>query len=65
MNEPDITINGVKLTQGQTMAIWVALQSYAQEMSKPNALGKDAAGRAIAKGYLRNITSINDIILKS
>jgi len=65
MNEPDITINGVKLTQGQTMTIWAALQSYAQEMSKPNALGRDATGRAIAKGYLRNIDSINDIVLKS
>jgi len=62
MNEPDITINGVKLTQGQAMTIRVALQTYAIDMSQPDALGSDATGRSIAKGYLRNISSINDII---
>jgi len=62
MNEPEIIINGVKLTMGQAMTVRVALQNYAQDMSQPNALGNDDAGRAIANGYLRYISSINDII---
>jgi hypothetical protein len=62
MNEPDITINGVKLTQGQAMTIRVALQNYAHDLKAPDALGGDVCGRAIASGYLKNISSINEII---
>ena len=33
-NEPNITINGVKLTQGQAMTMRVALESFAMNMQE-------------------------------
>ena len=64
MKEPLITINGVELTQGQAMTMRVALQHLALDMHEPSALGKDKVGRDIAKGYVRNVANINDIIAR-
>jgi hypothetical protein len=60
---PKYTVNGVELHQGLCMTIHVALQSYAEDMSKKNALGKDEVGESIRKGYLKCIAEINKIAL--
>ncbi len=65
MNEAEIIINGVKLSPGQAMTVRVALQSFATDMAQPDALGSDVTGRAIAAGYLRNISTINNAIAKT
>jgi hypothetical protein len=54
-------VNGVKLNMGQSMVIHTALQSYAMEMSKKNALGKDEIGENMRKGYLERIREIQKI----
>lgn len=52
MNESDITINGVQLTNAQAMALRVACTAYHQEMaSNPDALGDDEHGRRMVAAY--------------
>jgi len=64
MKFPKITINGVELTQGQALTIHAALQSYAGDMSKKNALGKDEYGEFMRQAYLDRISEINKIYIK-
>ena len=56
--EPLITINGQLCHEGEAMTLRVALEGLAGEMSKKNALGKDAMGESIREGYLRSVYSI-------
>lgn len=51
MSEPEITINGHRLTQAQAMAVRVAIVNYAMEMADPLALGDDDHGKAMTKAY--------------
>jgi len=60
---PEIVIGGVKLTQGQAMAVHVALQSYAARMCEKYALGNDEHGEFMRKAYLERIKEINKIYL--
>jgi hypothetical protein len=62
-NEPDITINGVRLSVGQAMALRVAATSYHVEMSQPNALGDDEVGVGIAKGYRERLSEVLDLMI--
>lgn len=41
MNEPEVTINGVKLNYAQSMCLRVALTSFHFSMAEPDALGTD------------------------
>jgi hypothetical protein len=50
-SEPNIVINGTTLSEPQSMAARVAVESYIMQMAKPGALGDDAAGEAVRKGY--------------
>jgi len=56
-HEPYITINGMRLTSGQSMAVRVAVESFASDLVT-NGLGDDQHGKDMVQGYLR---SINDI----
>lgn len=58
MNEPIITVNGIKLTEGQAMTVRVALMIYGLEL-QGNGLGEDETGKAICEGYLRCIKEIH------
>lgn len=62
MPEPQITINGVALTQAQAMAVRVAITSYHSEMCNPTALGEDATGRGITKGYHTRLSEVLSLI---
>lgn len=59
-----IIINGVTLTHGQAMTVHVALQSYAMEIQKENALGDDEHGKFMQQAYLSKIKEINSLLQK-
>ena len=62
MNEAEIFVNGVKLNEGASMTIRVALQSFAMYLHQTG-LGDDATGKAICAGYLKQIGIINGLIM--
>lgn len=61
--EPDITVDGVPLTNGQSMAVRVAITSYHNEMSGFGVLGEDSMGEAIRKGYKSRLDEVLGIML--
>lgn len=58
MTEADVTINGVPLTFGQSMALRVAANNFAMELQDPDALGDDEGGRSITKGYRERLAEV-------
>ena len=62
MSEPHVVINGIALTEGQAMALRVAVSSYLAELADRNALGDDEHGRAIAKAYRARLMEVSKII---
>lgn len=56
-DEPDITINGVKLTTAEAMTVRVALSSLMMNMVR-DGLGDDETGKAICDGYKRAMDGI-------
>jgi hypothetical protein len=58
MDEPIITVNRQLLTEGEAMAVRVALNSLISQMKEPNALGDDDHGKAMAEGYVRLADSV-------
>ena len=64
MSEPHIIINGIPLTEGQAMAVRVAVTSFRSEMQMPGALGNDEHGIAMAAGYSMALRSVQDIMLQ-
>jgi hypothetical protein len=65
MDEPEIIINSVYLTQAQAMTVRVALQSFAITLEGGEGLGEDETGKAIARGYLTAIGQVNEIMMRS
>lgn len=59
--EPEIIINGTKVTDGMAMTIRVAIESYAMDL-RSEGLGDDEHGKAMTKGYLDNIDYIRRLI---
>lgn len=57
-DEPNITINGCTLTQGEAMTVRVAIQNFAMSL-QADGLGEDELGRGICAGYLANINHLN------
>lgn len=60
--EPQITINGVELTNAQAMTVRVALEDFSMTLTHEG-LGDDDIGIAITNGYLNAIREIRKIIL--
>lgn len=61
--EPPIEIGGVRLSAGQAMAVRVAITSYMEQMSEPDALGGDARGLRMAAAYRTRLQEVERIIL--
>lgn len=57
MDEPEITINGVRLTSGQAMAVRVAISSFNPDC------GDDEHGRAMSKAYADRLREVCRIIV--
>jgi hypothetical protein len=55
--EPEVTINGVKLTFAQSMTLRVAMCSFRSEMIEEG-LGNDEHGRRMAKSYAEKAEEI-------
>ena len=63
MTEPDITIEGVRLSFGQAMALRVAATNFMSEMGEPDALGDDEHGRSMAKGYRERLSEVLTLMI--
>lgn len=62
MNEAQITINGVALTEAQSMTLRVAMIGHFNGMSEEGALGPDETGETIRKGYLARSAEIINLL---
>lgn len=49
--EPRITINGIIMSEGCSMAVRVACGSFLGDMQRWGTLGTDEMGEALRKGY--------------
>ena len=59
--EPNITINGVRLTTAEAMTVRVALGAFAMDLRAEDSLGDDDHGHAMRDGYraaLRDILAL-------
>jgi hypothetical protein len=59
--EYEVTMNGVRLTEGQSMTLRVAIETLAGDCVN-HGLGEDAAAVAIAKGYLARCEDLRKIM---
>lgn len=55
--EPDIEINGARLTDGQAMTVRCAIEHFARCLIE-NGLGDDAHGKCMTANYLRCVDEI-------
>lgn len=63
MDEPVITINGVRLHTGQAMTVRVALESFAIDLQN-NGLGADEHGQRMTQHYLTAIQAVREMIMQ-
>lgn len=63
MKEPKIAINGNLLTDAQALTLRVAIGSYAIDMAETHALGEDASGEGLRKGYLARLQEIQTLLV--
>lgn len=61
--EPEITVDGIELTDAQSMTLRVAINSFAMDL-RHDGLGDDAHGKRMTELYLERIKEINAIIFK-
>ena len=61
--EPTVVINDVELTSGEAMAVRVALEAFSTSLME-DGLGDDDHGKAMVKGYMKNIESIRKSMYK-
>jgi hypothetical protein len=59
--EPEIIINGITLSEGESMTVRVAVQNFAISLEK-SGLGEDQHGRIMTQAYMSNIDRINDFM---
>lgn len=59
MTEPDILVEGVRLSFGQAMVLRVAASNFAMDLGlDPLALGDDEHGRAMVKSYRARLLEV-------
>jgi hypothetical protein len=63
MNEPSIIINGIKLSNGESMTVRVAIESFYSYLTEEG-LGDDEMGIKIRDGYLGCIYQIRKKYMK-
>lgn len=64
MIEPKITINGKELSDGQAMALRVAVTAYYQELEDPDSFGTDKHGRAQVRAYRDRLREILAMVIQ-
>lgn len=60
LTEPDITINGYRLSNAQAMTVRVALNAFAMDLQ--SGLGEDDIGKSMTIGYQSAIRDILTMI---
>lgn len=66
MNEANIVINNISLTEGQSMAVRVAISNYYLELTtKQDLLGDDKHGKEIAKLYEKRLAETIRLFFKN
>jgi len=60
-NEPSILINGVWLSQGQSMSLRVAVEVFISDLVE-NGLGNDPHGIAMKENYLVRLGEIRSLM---
>lgn len=61
--EARIVINWIEMSQAAAMAIRVALEAFAMDLSD-NGLGDDPMGRALTASYLESVSEIRQAIYR-
>jgi hypothetical protein len=61
IKEPEIIINGHKITESMAMAIRVAIEIFAFDLCE-NGLGNDELGKEMTKLYLDRINEIRKVM---
>lgn len=56
--EPEILINGITLSEAESMTVRVAVQNFSISL-QDTGLGDDRHGEMMTKAYLANIDKIN------
>jgi len=59
--EAKIIVEGVALTDAQSMAVRVALNSFIADL-RANGLGEDEVGKRLAAGYVKNSAAVLSLI---
>jgi hypothetical protein len=59
--EPEIIINGITLSEAESMTVRVAVQNFAISLEK-SGLGEDRHGQVMTQAYMANIDRINDFM---
>jgi hypothetical protein len=61
MNRP-VIINGVELTEGQSMTLYAALSNFAMDLLAPSeSMGVDDVGKSLRQGYLNRLAELYTI----
>ena len=61
--EPAININGTVLSQGQAMAVRVAVTNFLFDMQSVGVLGDDETGEAIRLGYHARLSEVTNLMI--
>lgn len=59
--EAKIIVEGVELTEAQSMAVRVALNSFISDL-RANGLGDDDVGKRLSAGYVENSEAVLSLI---
>lgn len=59
--EAKIVVNGVELTEVQSQAVRVALNSFVADL-RANGIGEDEAGKRLAAGYVKNSEAVLSLV---
>lgn len=62
--EPKVVINSIPLTDSQSLALRVAVQSKLMEFENPEALGTDPHGLKMVQLYRERLTEIQDLMFQ-
>lgn len=63
--EADVTINGVRLSPAEAMALRVAVASWLMELhDDPDCLGNDEHGRFMHKSYQQSLLNIQQLMFQ-
>ena len=63
LDEPEIIINGFKLTVAEAMTVRVAMGSFAISLAPEDSLGSDTVGKGIRAGYISAGNSIQSYMM--